>query len=179
MGKSVCSNAARSSRNGLLLSAVFVLSSCSVMTFWAQPSAGFLPKDSYQVSYDQAWDGVLELLGEERVGTVYQDKAKRRVTTGYFTGTRTGREVQNQSRWSYEIIFVPLGENRTRIEAKSKIEQYLKGWGYTYSWKDISNSPGVEKNVGKGLDAWLQEKLETKFRQRTIERRGQVSILFG
>jgi hypothetical protein len=60
---------------------VFALSGCAYMSLYPQPTSGFAPRPDYQVSYDKAWDTVLEVLGNERVGTVYQAKEKGRIGT--------------------------------------------------------------------------------------------------
>lgn len=146
----------------ILFFIVFTLTGCSVMTFYPRPTRDFIPKPDYQVSYDKAWDSTIDILADERAGTVYQAKERGRIVTGFFTGASEGSAVQNKSRWSYTIIFTQLNEKRIKIAIDCKVEQKLKNWGATYSWRDITNSPGVKKNVADGLEKWLYEKIEAK-----------------
>lgn len=143
------------------------------MTIYPQPESGFTPKIDYPVSYDDAWESVLEVLAIERAGTVYQSKDKGRIISGFFTGAKEGSEAQNKSRWSYVITVVQLNTNTTRILLESKVEQKLKGWGYTYSWRDVTNHPGVKKNVADGLDKWLYEKIEAQLRVYRLQSGGR------
>jgi hypothetical protein len=145
-----------------MLLMILTLAGCAQMTIYPTPTKGFIQKPYYEVFYDKAWDTVLEILGDERVGTVYQVKEKGRIITGYFTGASEGANVQKRARWSYTITFTQLSANRTKIEIVCKIEQYLKGWGLVaYSWKDITNESGY-KNIANNLETWLFEKIEKK-----------------
>lgn len=151
-----------------LLLMVFTLTGCSLMSFYPQPTRGFSPRLDYQVSYDKAWDSVLDVLADERVTTVSQVKERGRIITGYFTGASEGGDNQMKSRWSYTITFTQLNENRTNIAIVCKVEQYLKGWGFLYSWRDITDSPGVKGNVANGLEKWLYEKIEAKVEAKAM-----------
>ncbi len=140
---------------------ILTLAGCAIMTIYPQPTKEFIQKPYYQVSYDKAWDTVLEVLGDERVGTVYQVKEKWRIITGFFTSASEGANVQKRARWSYTITFTQLSENRTKIDIVCKIEQYLKGWGYMYEWRDITDASGY-KNIAISLEKWLHEKIEKR-----------------
>jgi len=142
----------------------FTLAGCSIITIYPQPTPGFTARVDYPVSHDKAWERVVEVLAIERVGTVYQSKDKGRLITGFFTGAKGGSEMQDKARWSYVITFAQRDKNTTRILIESKVEQVLKGWGYTYSWRDVTNHPGVKKGVADGLDKWLYEKIEAQLR---------------
>jgi len=138
------------------------------MTIYPESTTGFTQKPYYEVFYDNAWDVVLEVLGDERVGTVYQVKEKGRIITGYFTGASEGANVQKRARWSYTITFTQLNENRTKIDIDCKIEQYLKGWGLVaYSWRDITDESGF-KNIAHNLERWLYEKIEAKLKNLKV-----------
>ena len=140
------------------------LAGCSIITIYPLPTKGFTAMVNYPVSQDKAWESVVEVLAIERVGTVYQSKDKGLLVTGFFTGARGGSEMQNKARWSYVITFAQLDKNTTKILIESKVEQVLKDWGYTYSWRDISNSPGAQKNLVEPLNQWLYEKIEAQIR---------------
>jgi len=144
----------------LFLLMILSLLGCAQMTIYPTPTKGFIQKSYHQGSYDGAWNTVLEVLGEERVGTVYQNKDKGRIITGYFTQAKEGANVQKRARWSYTITLTQLSENRTNIDIVCKIEQYLKGWGLVaYEWRDITDAPGY-KNIAQSLEKWLYEKIE-------------------
>jgi hypothetical protein len=146
----------------MMLLMILALFGCAQMTIYPTPTKAFIQKPYYQASYDSAWDTVLEVLGEERVGTAYQNKNKGRIITGYFTQAKAGANVQNQARWSYTITLTQLSENRTKIDIVCKIEQYLKGWGLVaYEWRDITDVSGY-KNIAHSLEKWLYEKIEKR-----------------
>ena len=138
------------------------LAGCSILTFYPYPTPEFEAKVDYPVSLDSAWNSVIEVLALERAGTVYQSTYKDRIVTGYFTGATGGSQMQDKARWSYVISFAKLGESKTRILVDSKVERVLKGWGYTYSWRDISDAPGAKKNLINPLNQWLYEKIEAQ-----------------
>ena len=142
----------------------FALAGCSIVTIYPYATPGFAAKVDYPVSQVNAWESVVEVLAIERVGTVYQSDDKGRLVTGFFTGAKGGSEMQDKARWSYVITFAQVDEDTTRILIESKVEQVLKGWGYTYSWRDISNSPGAQKNLVEPLNQWLYEKIEAQIR---------------
>ena len=153
---------------GLLM--ILTLAGCAQMTIYPQATKEFIQKPNYQVSYDDAWESVLEVLGEERTGTTYQSKKKGRMITGFFTQASEGANVQKRARWSYTITFTQLNENRTKIDIVCKIEQYLKGWGLVaYEWRDITDASGY-KNIAHNLERWLYEKIEKKIKNGFIVR---------
>lgn len=148
--------------NIAVLVMILTLAGCAYMTRYPRPTEGFIQKPYYQVSYNEAWDTVLEVLGEERVGAVYQAKEKGKIITGYFTKAKEGEGVQKRARWSYTITFKQLSENSTKIDIVCKLEQYYKGWGLVaYEWHDINDKPGYEK-IAHSLETWLYEKIEKK-----------------
>jgi hypothetical protein len=151
---------------------ILTLAGCAQMTIYPQPTKEFIPKPYYQVSYDDAWDTVLQVLGEERVGTTYQSQKKGQMITGFFTQAKEGANVQKRARWSYTITFTQLDDNRTNIDIVCKIEQYLKGWGFVaYEWRDITDVSGY-KNIAHSLEKWLYEKIEKKIKNGFTSREG-------
>lgn len=158
---------------------ILTFAGCAYITIYPQPTKSFIQKPYYQVSYDKAWDTVLEVLGEERVGAVYQNKEKRRLVTGFFTNASAGSNVQQQSRWSYTITLTQLSENKTQIEIICKIEQYLKDWGWVaYKWRDITDVSGY-KNIAHNLEKWLYEKIEKRFDEINIVSREEIKPILN
>lgn len=150
----------------IIIAILLFLVGCAVMTIYPKPTNDFLQSPYYQISYDKAWDSVLEVLGEERVGTAYQNREKGKIITGYFTNASEGAHVQKNARWSYVITFVQLPENKIKINVVCKLEQYLKGWGLVaYEWRDITYLSDYK--IAHNLEKWLYEK---------IEKQGMLSI---
>jgi hypothetical protein len=146
-----------------------ILTGCAYVMLYPEPTSGFNQKPYYNISYDKAWDTVLEVLGEERVGTVYQVKEKGKIITGYFTQALEGAAVQKRNRWSYTITITQLNENSTKIDIVCKIENYHKGWGFVaYQWFDITDTSGFKK-IAHNLERWLYEKIEKTIKGTTIK----------
>lgn len=153
----------------IILFLVLTLFSCAQITIYPMPTKNFFQKSDYQVSYDDAWEVVLQVLGEERVGTTYQSLKRGQMVTGFFTQAKEGANVQKRARWSYKITFTKL-DNKTKIDIVCKIEQYLKAWGFVaYEWRDITDVSGYKK-IAHNLEKWLYEKIENKFNNEFASR---------
>lgn len=154
----------------MIFAMILSLSGCAQMTIYPSATKDFLPQPYYQVSYDEAWEDVLEVLGEERVGTTYQSFKKGKIVTGFFTQAKEGANVQKRARWSYTITFTKPDNNKTKIDIVCKIEQYLKGWGVVaYEWRDITNTSNFNK-IAHNLERWFYENIENKFKTGLISR---------
>jgi len=141
-----------------------VVMDCAVQVGQAQfpqPSAGFAPKRTYEVSYEAMWQTVLRVLEEHRITTASFDKSTGRIATDYIQGITTmyagGLGGVGQSRYKYNIIVEDVGAGKTRVNIICKLESTLAGSTGSTPWRDLSTQNA--KLVAE-LEYWLYEQVE-------------------
>jgi hypothetical protein len=134
----------------------FLFCSCFSVGSASLPSAseGFIPKKSYEKSYEEIWNASQNVLLAERVNIISQDKENKRIQTDYIQGATQVALLGGalSTRYKYNIVFTPNGTT-TGINIVATLESSSK----SIDWHDISkdNSEKVSS-----IENYLYEKIE-------------------
>lgn len=147
----------------VLLLALTILTGCFTDNgSFPQPTAGFTAKQTYAVSYDKLWNGILDALDQNRITTTSVDKASGVIATDYIAGPSRFMVVAAQStRYKYTIELRNKDDGTVRMNIICKIEDSMNGSGGSSQWGDVT--PQNAALAGK-LETWLYEQIEQQIK---------------
>jgi uncharacterized lipoprotein len=145
----------------VVLAAMLVLSGC-VMGGQAFPEAspGFIPKLTYTVSNEAAWNAVIAALNANSITITSASKPTGQITTDYITGPSQFVVVSTDNvRYKYTIFVSPQGKGRTAIRVTCALEIQETGENSTTPFHDVGGE-NAEKTTA--LRNWLYEQIEKR-----------------
>jgi hypothetical protein len=127
-----------------------------------QPSANFIPRQTYSVNYDKLWNGILDALDKNRITTVNVDKASGVIETDYIAGPGRFMVVAAQStRYKYTITTRNHSDGTVKMNVICKVESSMNGSAGASQWRDVTPQ-NVE--LATKLETWLYEQIEAEIK---------------
>ena len=127
---------------------------------WPQPSPNFVPKQTYQVSFDKLWSAALDALDNNRITTVSLDKATGIIQTDFIQGFSFHIDLilskgGNDTRYKYNLKLKEQTDGSFKLNIVCKIEEssYTENGGT--GWAEVGSRP-----IHKQLETWLYEQIE-------------------
>jgi hypothetical protein len=127
-----------------------------------QPSADFTPRQTYSVSYDKLWNGILDALDKNRITAISVDKASGIIETDYIAGPSRFMVVAAQStRYKYTITARSQYDGTVKMHVICKVESTMNGSAGSSQWSDVTPQNTV---LASKLETWLYEQIEPEFK---------------
>ena len=128
-----------------------------------EASAGFVPKQTYDVDANQLWGAMLSALSGNSIAIASAVKDAGQLTTDYIEGQQTtylgGLGGYSVSRYKYTFFVVPEGA-QTRLNIKAILESSHSGFRTsTTGFRDLS---GQNPKVIEVLTNWMYQQIEQR-----------------
>jgi len=130
-----------------------------------QTTPGFVPKKTYNLSYEQMWDKVMSVLRKERMILVQTSKENGIIQTDYIPGWSVDFGFLRKTyRYKYQIVFEKINPSQTRCEISCKLEgkEFMRG-GESQAVEKLRPYEDVTFKMKKEveqLEYWLYEQIE-------------------
>lgn len=132
-----------------------------------QITPGFVPKKTYNVSYEQMWDKVMSVLRKEKIMLTQTSKENGIIQTDYIPGWTVDIAAISRRtyRYKYQIALEKNNPSQTRVEISCKLEEkeFMKGGSAREAVEQLRPYEDVtyknQKTV-EDLEYWLYEQIE-------------------
>jgi hypothetical protein len=148
----------------LALFAVLALSACVQQMggqSFPQPTAGFTPKTTYNISADRAQAAVIAALNANSIPVVNVSKETGQITTDYVAGPSQlvglGLVSADSTRYKYTIFVAPLGRKKVSISISCAMEISQSSSAGSSPFHDVSSQNTA---TTASLRNWLYEQIE-------------------
>ncbi len=139
-----------------MLFLVLTLSGCmSIGKQFPTANAGYVPKVTYNITFDKAWGTVVRVLGENSISIVSQSKQTGQIISGYMEGASTIGLINSSSRYKYRIFILKTSQTKTRINISPVLQS---GSGDAGEFHDVTS---FNQDIVKQLKNTLYEKIES------------------
>lgn len=130
-------------------------------------TAGFVPKKTYNLGYDQMWDKVMSVLRAQRIMLSQSSKESGIIQTDYIHGWETDIAAISRTtyRYKYQIAFDKINTSQTRVDIACKIEakEFLKGGRAREAVEQLRPYEDVthkQQQNAMFFENWLYEQIE-------------------
>lgn len=134
-----------------------------------QITPGFVPKKTYNVSYEQMWEKVMSVLRKERIMVTQTNKESGIIQTDYIPGFTidVAALYTVTYRYKYQIVFERHNPSQTGLEIVCKLERKKMDKGGSAReaveqlkpYEDVTYKEEEKKTV-TNLEIWLYEQIE-------------------
>jgi len=120
---------------------------------------GYVPKVTYNVTFNKAWGVVVRVLDENSISIASESKQTGQITTGYMEGSSTIGLFNSTSRYKYRIFILKIARTKTRINISPVLQS---GSGDSGVFHDVTS---FNKGIVTQLKNSLYEKIENAFKK--------------
>ena len=123
-----------------------------------EPTGGFQPKITYNITYDKMWKSVMDVLDVCKIPIAYSDRNEGRITTENIQGQSQAYAMgllgTIATRYRYFITIDKKDQSTQKLKIIAKLESSS---GLEGQWRDISND---NREGVTNLENWLYEQIE-------------------
>jgi hypothetical protein len=121
----------------------------------------YKPRSVYEITFDELWEIVTEVLRQQNIDTLRYSKAKGRILTHHIVGETNVYPglfsgIATATRYRYDINLEKINPNQTSLIIRVKIEA-RSSMQADSGWHDISED---NRDISNQLENWLYEKFE-------------------